>query len=76
MGLWDPLSTDRTGKWMSWFCGGNPLSSKSTRFFRSCTDICIPTMTANKPELTAASSVYGVYFHMSGDSTPNNLGQT
>lgn len=49
-----------------------PPSSKSTRFFKSCTDICIPTTPANKLELTAATSVYGVYFHMSGDSS---LGQ-
>lgn len=50
MELWDPLSTDPIRKWMSWFCGGNHLPSKSTRFFKSCTDICIPT-TANKPSL-------------------------
>lgn len=55
MGLWDLLSTDPIGKWMSWFCGGNPFPSESTRFFKSCTDICIPTTPANKLELTAAS---------------------
>lgn len=69
VGLWDLLSTDPDGKWMSWFCGWSPIPFKGTRFLKSHTDIWIPNTPDNTLGLTAASSVYGVY----SDDTPSSI---